>query len=306
MIMPCVVMKWLCVDLWCLLWRVLLWVLGFGIKTPYSPTKEGYSAFVALAGFAVAQGVALTAVAKGEDRERIVICIYVVMVLLTLAWTSFMLRRRRAEAIGTPAKYRVRRAFDRPSTQFGRWTFGWISMIGIIMFLLGANKLLPNQKYRESFTAKDIPASVMYLNEKLAKSKTMSPNQESFDNWISWIKKAYPNNDNSTERIIWIEQNVAFDKSHDSFALDLSYKSVSFDIESRVAFLVTPDSTSSKPMYRQIKFRTDNEGRVSNTLDVTEPNSREYVAIMLVLQGKGGTVVPMDMSPFEFKLLASK
>lgn len=91
--------------------------------------KDGYGPFTALASFALAQGAALTAVAKGEDRTGLVLFIYAVAVTLTVLWIRSMLAavKEQPAVEGQVVADTPLRAYDRPSITYGRWAQSFAS-----------------------------------------------------------------------------------------------------------------------------------------------------------------------------------
>src|SRR5262245_47739505 len=122
--------------------NAIRWLFGEDIPAPASGGTEGTGIFIALATFALAEGGALTAVAKGEGRDSIVLAIYGVIVVFTIGWIVFLLRFT-AEDRTSSATRRIR-AFDALTHRYGQVTLIWTFLLALIMFFLALNQLLPN------------------------------------------------------------------------------------------------------------------------------------------------------------------
>ena len=131
---------------------------GADLKASRPDAKDGTSAFIALATFALAQGGALTVVARGEGRTAIVLWIYGVSVLFTIVWIVCLLRM-------TDPADRAARAFSDTSVTYGRFALWWTAFVALIMVFLGANQLLPNQTYRVAYPAGPIQMNPPMLVE---------------------------------------------------------------------------------------------------------------------------------------------
>lgn len=135
-------------------------------------SENATAMFATLAGFALAEGAALTVVAKEEGRDTLVLTIYSVAVVFSYIWTRQLLVTRPAEDKG----------FDKTTQLHGQFTLAWILFCGSIMFTLGCLGLLPNQEWRTPYegsppiefaSARDLPNSgVEWLDQMGGQSKT--------------------------------------------------------------------------------------------------------------------------------------
>jgi hypothetical protein len=260
--------------------RLFAWSLD---KKAYS-TKEGYSAFNALAGFAVAQGVALTAVAKGEGRTFLVLSIYFVAACLTICWTAKLLHSTREESDDEGASATVR-AFDYPSIQHGRFTLAWILVVAGILMLLACLGLLPNQTMREYFSG-DIKLSSSYFasrsTDRFAGIEGSRDDRQALDMWLKWIKS-----DEGDNNLVWLEQLTPFPAHQKSLNVELKYDSTLVDVSKRVAFLVKADRDSARPNLRQMQFDLDPPNfDQSNKLTLVEPDPGELLVIMCYVEAR--------------------
>lgn len=104
--------------------------------------QEGFGMFGALAGFALAQGAALTAVAKGEGRDKLVLTIYLLAVIFTVAWNRTMLVTTKPSSKldfspNASSMPPFKPFFSETSVIFGVWTLAWNVILGATMFALG-------------------------------------------------------------------------------------------------------------------------------------------------------------------------
>ena len=154
-----------CLRAW---WNTLVLEIRrtFALDVQEYGSSDGYSVFIALATFAVAESTALTVVAKGEGQDLVVLWIYAVIVILTGLWIRSMLIVRQVETQEgtTTARY----PFNESSMRYGRWTLSWTVILGLIMIGLAYLELLPNQTRRTAFLEKDIDCDTLLLQDKVA------------------------------------------------------------------------------------------------------------------------------------------
>lgn len=249
---------------------------GYTCSIPFHKQKDGYSPFNALATFALAQGAALTAVAKGEGHDRLVLCIYAAIVLGTIAWIIRMLRATKWEAEEGTAAQKKMRAYDQPSIAYGRIVLAWTVFIGVLMSILGWMNLLPNQTTRIEYNKGAIACEPFTGTERTSRA---GGHVARMDKWIDWIERG--TNSSKGEQFIWLEQKTPFPESYKPFALDLICNS-SFVFYDPVAFLIKQPEGDYKPTYRQLEFRkvVAPVGHLA-TVDVPDANKGEYIVILL-------------------------
>jgi hypothetical protein len=299
-------------------WLVVFIKNTYGIDLdhlPFSSGKDGYGPFSALAGFAVAQSAALTAVAKGEKYRLTVLSVYAASVLVTAIWIRSMLRAVRHElpepSNGAPAAGpgETFRAYDRPSITYGRWTLTWICFVGALMIYLGIRGLLPNQIDRDEYLKLPIECKVEPMSNRGGSWPFIggtAAERATMDIWQKWLSKTTLD-EPEKQRIIWIEQTDKFQGNYRTITCDLSYNS-NFKIRGRDAFLVRSDSGSVRPVYRQCAFRLNMQDfSDTDTLYLNDPNDGETVVIIAVIEA----VTPegqrsLDSGPYDIRLVASK
>jgi hypothetical protein len=283
------------------------WLYGTAYDSlPYTISKDGYSAFNALATFALAQGAALTVVAKGEGREGLVLTIYAAAVFLTVLWIRAMLCSERLEIIGNPPRNTTYRAYDKPSIRYGRWTLTWTLVVGLVMLFLGYNQLLPNQTRRVAFLPKGtIECEVWLMLDRLqetAKGNTRRE-QRSLGQWVTWMAEA--NSSDAKKRLLWIEQKTDFKDNYKTFFAKLEYAREQYELGDRVAFLVSPSIGYNPPVYRQLSFRLDDK-RFTDFLEVFEPNPNDYLLIIAVITHKERKDVTGETADYKIHLSLSR
>jgi hypothetical protein len=265
--------------------------------------KDGTSTFSALAGFAVAQGVALTSVAKAEGRDGLVLFIYFVAVLMTAAWIRSMLCQTRKTSV--PDSNDRIRVFDESSTRYGRWTLSWIVLVSTIMIILGWLGLLPNQTYREAFLPTTIPVHVKHFSGvaqgELVTVGGTKPERQYLDGWLKWFTSEKPN---ATERLVWIEQKSEFQDHYKSFTARLNYDDTKYQLMQRTAFLVGSDEGSARPLFRQMRFEpSDTTNWIpTNRIEIAAPNPGESLVILAYAKPKPGSQLPSDPSAYGFAI----
>lgn len=223
-------------------------------QMPFSIQNDGYSPFNLLATFALAQGVALTAVAKSEGRDWLVLSVYAGVVVLTLAWIRGLLQAVRDEPVADPPVVQTVRAFDRGSIRHGRWTLSWTAVLGLIMILLGYMELLPNETPRTAFMDQTIDHSVELMTARATRPPSGTPGlardqQLGWEKWLTWISNSGAAD--PTKRLIGVEKSKGFKENHKSFAGHLRFEDPkTFYMDGRVAFLVKPGAGGAPPVYR--------------------------------------------------------
>jgi hypothetical protein len=282
---------------WAAFWTYVL-VLDYDARYQFSSTKEGYSAFTSLAGFAVAQSVALTAVAKDES-SFLVITIYAVSVILTILWIWWLLRALRDETVGTPPVTTTYRAYDRTSITYGRCSLGWTLFVALIMTVLWVKGLLPNQTPRVPFDKSGAErCGVMYIDAADPKKYFQDmggsdEDREALGVWIKWLKikeecerrSRKPNQ--PPKRTVLIKQDQDFKKRYMPFGGTISCNTdYDIDTSARMCFLVRPDQNSIRPIFRQLAFRREGPlGKFLDTFDAPYADPGEQLFIIVEVQG---------------------
>jgi hypothetical protein len=274
------------------LWNKL-WTLDYDSQYPFSATREGYGAFTSLAGFAVAQSVALTAVAKDED-STLVILIYLFSVLATIAWIWWMLRRLREEQIGTPPLSTVVRAYDRPSIQYGRCTLAWTFFVALIMFALWVKGLLPNQTPRVPFDRSGEEAcSVMYIDSVKPRDYLQDlggtpQEREPLGIWIKWFKEKEENQKKKRMvTTVFVKQKQDFKKRYMPFAAKIRCNDAKYRFGDRLCYVMKPDQNSIRPIFRQLAFRQATAlGPILETFDIPYADPGESLLLVLEIAAK--------------------
>jgi len=261
-------------------------IFAWSLDSMGHSSKDGYSAFNALAGFAVAQAVALTAVAKGEGRTMLVLSIYFVATCLTILWTARLLRATRQEANGQGAAETVR-AFDLPSIQHGRFTLTWILVVAVVLIVLAWLGLLPNQTSREYY-AGGIKLAPSYFESRvqdhLAGVEGSKDDRQEMDIWLSWIQPQI-----GKDKLVWLEQTNPFPAHQKSMNVQLTYDADLISVSRRVAFLVKPDGASDRPNLREMKFDlAPPTFDQSDRLTLVEPDPDEALLIMCFVEARPG------------------
>ena len=313
--------------------------------------KDGYGPFTALATFALAQGAALTVVARGEERVWLVLAIYAVAVAFTVRWIQAQLAAVKSQppaagsaaplaAIVPPAKgppapagaWTTRRAYDRPTITYGRWTQGWTLVLAVVLIYLGTQGLLPNQTRRTAFLKDDIPVdfnSVQNRRQGALAPRGDQAAREQFDVWVRWLaegdelyaraRKAEPaapveqkvagkqnQPPQPDRRLIWVEQRADFQQFYKSFTARLTYATDKIELRERVAFLVRRDAGSPRPIYRQVQFRPNRDGGASDIFEVTEPNPDEILVILVYVRSKEKLFTLDRVREFDIKVVRYK
>jgi hypothetical protein len=237
-----------------------LWLVA---GVPFHSTGEAdrTGMFAALAGFALAQGVALTAVAKGEGRDWIVISIYVAVVIFSYLWTRQVLLTGEKEAF-----------FDTTTLIQARYTLAWIICLGSVMTALGMYSLLPNQKWRELYRKTGAITCTTVRANNYASNDADADIQKA-RKWIKWASS-----DTSLETY-WIESAAGFDASYRTFDVLVDHVN-RFQINDLVAFLRRQDTPASLPTYRQLTVREPTTVNGGWSITVENPNLGDHVVII--------------------------
>ena len=277
--------------------------------------KDGIGAFSALAGFALAQSVALTAVAKDEKFETLVLWIYVVAVAATTAWIWWLVTSIKAQD-GNQVRW-----FDQATITYGRCTLVWQFLVAVAMVVLGMNHLLPNQTPRKYFTDYRIPCTVTPIqNVDVTKAGSTNADKLLAKGWLGWLQAgavAKLNEDESkrraiqagqvpssgatnqrlktTTQLVGMVQETAFKPSYHTFAATLKVDP-GYLISEHVGFLVR-NVAGEMPTYRQLAFRYDpNSTRFTNTFDLIDPNEGEFLVIFAYIEHQDGSPVEPETS----------
>jgi hypothetical protein len=284
--------------------RPVSWLLGIdrdensghANSVPFNK-NDGYSPFNALATFALAQGAALTAVAKGEGRDTLVLIIYALIVLATLAWIVGMLRVTSSDPSAVPAAQRSR-AYDRPSIIYGRFVLGWTLFLGLILSVLGWLELLPNQTTRVAYNKGAIACDVLDGPERMQRSGGYIG---AMDEWIARLDAS--SQTPIAEHFMWLEQKTPFPESYKPFALDLVCNH-SYVFETPVAFLVSQPKDEYRPTYRQLVFRQRQSGEPwSATLDVPDAKKGDVIVVLVFARDPNNKKTHPGKSEYIFRLI---
>lgn len=261
--------------------------------------KDAVGMFIALASFALAESTALTVVARDDDKQMFVLSIYVIVVLFTLAWIIYMLRLGRGRH-GT--------AFDRTSMHYGYFTLVWNIVLAVIMLVLAANRLLPNQTSRNFLPFDQIAVQSAYPGDR-ALIDLESESGVRLTNYEAWIALSQrtsgtANKDNSDETttIVWLLQKGHFDDHFRSkrFRVGLTDDTVLIDPRScgdqsaptaeapgghirllrRAAFLASVEPRHMNPVYRQLPF-SESGNELGCDFLLIDPNPSEKLMVVL-------------------------
>lgn len=260
------------------------WLMAADIATSDSKAKDGTSAFLGLATFALAEGGALTVVARGEGQTRIVLAIYIIAVSFTLCWIVSVLRSTVDEQVlGTGMPTNKVRAYDDTSLKFGRFALSWTIFLAFIMSFLALNQLLPNQTHRVAYTVGSVPINkpslLASMSHPLQRIVSTASIRDGYEKWVEWTKDA--------ENLVWLEQQDAFTDYYTSFVANVSCVAVpgtaaNAEIKSGAAFLVRWDSDNNVLTYRQLAFRSNNKWDIFHVVD---PNPGETLLVVVRLEG---------------------
>ncbi len=280
-------------SLWDFFKWIFVWISGFDLD-PRSPAagppglpfgdKDGYGVFTALAGFALAQATAVTVVAREEEHKFLVLLVYFVSVLGTLAWIVAMLRAERGvPPVGGAVTPTPSRAYDQPSIKFARWVLGWNCLLAAVLIYLGWNNLLPNQTPRVPFLNSTVPCDMLLMNDYAERSP---PDQKKMDEWIEKLdeqaRNVVPPKEPMREVFFVIKQQVAFEKSYKPFTLVLKNENEQYYLGCRAAFLVKPAQTGYGLSYRQVPFQNPRADKVFvDSIAVEDASRGEYLLIFL-------------------------
>ncbi len=271
---------------------------GDGARLRFSPDNNGLSAFNALATFALAQGAALTAVARGEGRDALVLSIYAITVAITLWWIISMLRATRRDVSLGQQQNELIRAYDRPSIRYGRWTLTWTFVLVAILFVLGWLELLPNQTHRVAYDKGGIVCDTKTAQQRM---QMAGADRATLDKWIEWIGRS--SRVYSEEQCFWVKQKSPFEKSYKRFALDL-HCDKRYVFGERVAFLVSNTPDDGRPTYRQLRFRGQGFSATNvATLDVEDANKGESIVILLFARDPASEKKQPTGAQFNFRLV---
>jgi hypothetical protein len=270
--------------------------------------KDGTSAFIALASFALAQGGALTVVAKGEGREAIVLTIYGITVAMTVVWIIVLLR---SQIPGTNLL-----AYDSTSLRYGRFTLLWNILLAVIMVVLAYYRLLPNQTNRTAYLGRIDSDSFMLASKRddaLAMLTKDIAIRNDLQMWVAWLidlegqtqsvasSAAQP----ITQRFVWIEQRERFQSYYKDVAAKITYDRERFRMSDRVAFLVGPGDDSLHPRYRPVLFRRES-GMFADTLDIPAPDPNDSLIVIARVESKDGGAVTDDVKQFKIAVTNAK
>ena len=245
--------------------------------------RDGFGPFGALGTFALAQGVALTAVAKDSKRIWIVLAVYTFAVLFTIAWIAATLKLTIISEKGQPVS-----AFNSPSLKFGRWTQTWTLFLGAVMFILGLLGMLPNQTWRVFYGKATIPSTpVPVLTRGAADTggpkSSVEEEKLNMDRWIEWMALGHRP---STDQFLWVQQSDPFNDFYVRFD---AYVSIALapgaTLDPVAAFLVKGDGVPYRPVYRQLPFRRDSNSVNLAVLSVDQPDPGEGLVLLIGVSG---------------------
>jgi len=234
--------------------------------------------YATLAGFALAQGAALTAVAKGEGRDLLVIGVYVIIVGFTYAWA------RMFTVLGD-------QKFTESTLIQSRFTLAWILFLASIMFVLGTFGLLPNQTWRQLYnrtgniTCLTAPARVY--------ATTTDQEQQLMHKWIKWASSAAA--PESQQTVLLVETGAGFEGDFRTFVATIECLE-RFEIVEVVAFLRTQDSPAEQPDYQQLRITEPAAGEKWR-VTIADPNKRDKVVLLCVVEDR--TIKPMSQTTID-------
>jgi hypothetical protein len=252
---------------------------------------DGTAAFSTLAAFALAQGAALTVVAKGRDRDNLVLLIYAIAVAFSYAWTRQTLLSRKDAAVDVP--------FDTTTVQYGKYSLAWIVFLGAIMFTLGCYGLLPNQTWRDGYTRVGRIRCVTKLANNYATTEATDKLVQAQRKWIKWAAASQGAGNN----LYWIETEGGFEGNYLPFQVDFQAQPRFTRMEA-VAFLKHQASASSMPEFRELSVQqpeVDTKPAAQQqttsgpwTITVTDANTDDHLVVLCVAKDTAvhGTTQP--------------
>jgi len=236
-------------------------------RVPTYGDKDGYGPFTALATFALAQGAALTAVAKGEHRTGLVLTLYAVAVAVTVFWIWTMLRAVKAQApVGGVGPVTDVRAYDRPTITYGRWAQSWTLLLALVLVYLGIQGLLPNQTTREPYNGGNLfldskgPDAVRELYYRGGKSW--------FDRFLKW--------DLDGKQLTWFEQREPFTAFYTPFRMTF-VPSGQFTGDEFQVFLARREPGDPGFQLREVAYIGSEGGR---TFDIVGADRDDFVVVI--------------------------
>ena len=232
--------------------------------------KDGYGPFTALATFALAQGAALTGVAKGEDRTWTVLSIYAVAVAITILWIRKMLAEVKDSPAGGGSPCR---AYDRPSITYGRWAQFWTLIEAVVLIYLGTQGLLPNQTTRVPYNGG---------NRLLFVKEVGTVKEVYYGGGRSWYNEFLPSRREGKD-LLWFEQKESFTENYTpfrvTFVLSEQYEGEEFQV-----FLARRDSTSYPGFrFQEVTYISRPEQR---TFDVVGANRGDFIVVIGYVSSK--------------------
>ncbi len=270
-------------------------LFGYDIddSADFNTEKDGYSPFNALATFALAQGAALTAVARGEGRDKIVLSIYAIAVVLTICWIRAMLRATKT----VPDGQRPLRAYDAPTIRYGRWVQLWTLILSVILFVLGTLELLPNQTPRIPYDRGTIWCDAWAIADR---PKVSGGRQGLMDKWIEWLSRSASGG--RRQQLLWIESKSPFPASYKPFVVTLRCNA-DYAFGERVAFLVKDEPGEYRPTYRQIWFQEEGVSTTDHAeLEIIDA-ARDERVVILTFAGNPNQDAQPSADLFRFRLV---
>lgn len=244
------------------IWPLRRHLYATGLDNLQFGDKDGYGAFTALATFALAQGAALTAVPKGEDRTALVLSIYAVAVALTVLWISRML----SAVKDLPADGGTIRAYDRPSITYGRWAQFWTLIEAVVLIYLGTQGLLPNQTTRVPYSGG---------NRLLFALDIETVQKRYYRGGRSWYNQ-FLRRDLGGKQLFWFEQTEPFTANYTPFRITL-VASDRYEVGEFQVFLARRDSSYPGFRLQEVAYIGRQEPR---EFDVVGANLDDFIVVL--------------------------
>ena len=273
-----------------------------------APTnRDATNLFIALASFALAESTALTVVARDDDKQWLVLLIYVIVVCFTIVWIGCMLwvghRGPRGEK------------FNQTSLWYGWITLFWNILLAGIMVALACFRLLPNQTSRRFLPLDEITVKPAFPGDRMLDEleRDSGIRLTNYEAWMTLGQSAETGGtkekDGYSKSVVWLVQLESFDEHFRStrFKIDVAGDIVAIDAPScggivsgeasanggkqhiriirRAAFLVRVDPRNRNPIFRQLPFSEKGNGLGCDFL-LIEPNPAERLVVLLEVRHK--------------------
>jgi hypothetical protein len=267
-------------------------------------TKDGYTPFGALLGFGLAQGAALTAVAREDRYKFLVLFIYLAAVVVTLGWIIATLRA--LSEVVTGNQIIKTRAYDGATIKFGHGTLIWTLFQAVIMIVLAYNQLLPNQTPRDPYVPpRNLIETRSYWVSELDRYfpgglGEVGATERPSPLWMQWLafgERVKP----KTERywkLVCLAQLAPFPAAYRTFHVQIWKKTEDDEVKLKladedklqlgdaIAFLVKWNRDEPGPSFRQLAFIPESGTTQSDTFIVTDPDPGEFLMVLARLTYK--------------------